>query len=224
MIGDQQDILARLKATLPIGWFADETPVLDGMLAGLAQAWSWIYGFMTYVKNQTRIATATDTWLDIIAQDFFGSNLLRFPTQSDDAFRARITQELKRERGTRAALVSALVDLTDRAPDIFEPRQPNDTGCYGGSGISSAALAYGVGGGWGSLQLPFQFFVTAYRPTGSGVAMVAGWGAPAGGYGIGQIQFASLNMVLGQVTDQDVNNTIANVLPITSIGWTRISN
>lgn len=224
MIGDQQDILARLKATLPSGWFADETPVLDGMLTGLAEAWSWAYGFLTYVKNQTRILTATDGWLDIIAQDFFGADLTRSVGQSDDAFRSRIIVKLNQERATRAGLTSALTNLTGRTPAIFEPRRPSDTGCYGSTKATGFNLAYGEAGGWGSLVLPFQFFVTAYRPIGSGVAMVAGWGAAVGAYGLGQIQYASFNMVQGQVTDQDINNAVADVLPITSIGWMQISN
>ena len=77
MTGDQQDILARLRTVLPARWFPDDAPVLDGLLNGLASGWSFAYQQLQYVKAQTRIATATDVWLDIIALDFFGGRLVR---------------------------------------------------------------------------------------------------------------------------------------------------
>jgi hypothetical protein len=208
-----------MKAVLPIRWFADSTPVLDGVLSGLASAWSWIYSLLLYVQTQTRIATATDVWLDIIASDFFGSRLQRRSGQSDDAFRLLIQGGLLAEHGTRQAIISAVRDLTGRPPAIFEPMRTSDTGGYTFGGVG-----YCVAGGWGSMALPFQCFVTAYRPTGSGIALVSGWGCPIGAYGIGAIEYASLAMVQGQVTDSDINSCIANVLPVASIAWTRIEN
>jgi len=215
--GSPDDMLARLKAVLPLHWFPDATPVLDGLLAGLASAWSWLYGLLAYVRAQTRIATATDVFLDIIAQDFFGGRLARRTGQSDTAFRQRIRIELLRERGTRAAIVSVLTDLTGRAPTIFEPARTTDTGGYG------VAVAYGAAGRWGSLLLPFQCFVTAYRPTGAGIAEVAGYGAVTGGYGAGAIEYADLAMVQGQVTDSDIYQAVAGVLPVATIAWTTIT-
>src|SRR5258708_34314097 len=103
MTGDQLDMLARLRTVLPTRWFPDQAPVLDALLSGLAAAWTWAYDQLHYVKAQTRIATASDIWLDIIALDFFGRHLVRRSGQSDAAFRARIQRELFRERGTRGA-------------------------------------------------------------------------------------------------------------------------
>jgi hypothetical protein len=74
------------------------------------------------------------------------------------------------------------------------------------------------------LALPFQCFVTAHRPLGSGIAVVSGWGASAGGYGRGAIEYASLEMVQGQVTDGDIYKAVADVLPVATIAWTRITN
>ncbi len=218
MIGDQQDMLVRLRHALPTGWFPDDAPVLTGVLSGLAAGWSWAYGLLQYVRAQTRIASASDIWLDVIAQDFFGVRLRRRVGQSDDAFRTRIRRELCRERGTRAALVGILQDLTGRQPVVFEPARTTDTGGYGNG------IAYGIAGGWGSLALPFQCFVTAFRPLGNGIATVAGWGVASGAYGIGTIEYASLEMVQGQVTDQDIYATVAEVLPAATIGWTAIAN
>jgi hypothetical protein len=141
MTGDREDMVARLRAVLPTRWFPDGSPVLDGVLNGLAAGWSWAYDQLQYVKAQTRIATATDVWLDIIANDFFGSRLVRHAGQGDKAFRGRIQRELFRERGTRGAIISVLQDLTGRAPVVFEPARPADTGGY--------ASLTGVGGGAG---------------------------------------------------------------------------
>ena len=224
MTGDSQDMLVRLRAVLPARWFPDESPVLDAVLAGLSSAWAWCYGLVQYARAQTRIATATDFWLDIVAGDFFGNALLRRSGEDDAPFRGRILGNLFQDRGTRAALVSTLTHLTGRTPVVFEPAHATDTGAYGGASGNVTGLGYGVVGGWGNLQLPFQCFVRAYRAEGSGIAVVAGWGASAGGYGIGAEQYASLSMIQGQVTDTDINQAVASVMPAATIAWLHISS
>jgi hypothetical protein len=218
MTGDSPDMLARLKAVLPSRWFADETPVLDGVLTGLASAAAWAYGLLAAVRLAARIGTATGGFLDMIALDFFGTRITRRVDQGDASFRTRIEAELLRERGTRGAVISVLQDLTGRTPVVFEPMRPADTRGWG------AALGYGAAGGWGSLLLPFQCFVTAYRAQGAGIATVAGWRAGAGGWGVGAIEYASLDMLQGQVTDADIDAAIAGVMPVAAIAWTRISD
>jgi len=218
MIGDPSDMLTRLKAVLPSRWFPDATPVLDGMLTGLASASAWSYGLLAGVRLAARIGTATGGFLDMIAADFFGPRLSRRPSQGDTAFRARIEGELLRERGTRGAVIGVLQDLTGRAPVVFEPMRPADTRAW------CVAGGYGVIGGWGSLLLPFQCFVTAYRAQGSGIATVGGWGSGAGGWGLGAIEYASLDLLQGQITDADIDAAIAGVMPVAAIAWTRISD
>jgi len=58
-------MLSRLKAVLPSRWFPDTTPVLDGMLTGLASASAASYGLLTGVRLAARIGTATGGFLDI---------------------------------------------------------------------------------------------------------------------------------------------------------------
>lgn len=222
MAPDIKDLVARLRAVLPLGWFPDETPILDNVLTGLASCWTQLFDLLAYVKAQARVVTASDVWLDLIAADFFGQHLSR-REQSDDRFRQRILAELIRERGTRYALRSVLQDLTGRDPVIFEPANPRDTGGYGGSPENGTGVAYGIAGGWGSLALPYQVFVTAYRPLAAGIATVAGWNSSAGGYGQGCIEFASVDMIAGRLTDADVNQAIASVLPTNAICWTRLA-
>lgn len=224
MIGDQQDMQVRLRTVLPARWFPDSAPILDSILSGLASGWSWLHGLLQYVRNQTRIATASDIWLDLIALDFLGSRFVRWPNEGDNAFRGRIRLELFRERGTRNAINAALQDVTGRPPTIFEPARPGDTGAYGSLAGAGGGLGYSAAGGWGSLNLPFQCLITAYRPAGSGIGTVAGWGNSAGGYGAGTIEYASLAMVQGQVTDAAIYAAVAGVLPVASIGWTSITD
>ena len=223
MIGDANDMKSRLLALLPLRWFPDATPVLTAVLSGLSDGWAWLHAMLGYVKLQTRIATATDTFLDLISQDFFGATLPRRFGETDTAFRARIERALFQPRATRPALIATLSTLTGRTPTVFEPARPADTGVWG------QFLGYGVAGGWGSLRLPFQVFVTAFRPTTTGVPNVAGWGhAPvsvaAGGWGGGRIEYGSLAMAQSQVPDADINAAIAAVVPVAVTAWTRISN
>lgn len=217
--GDQQDQFQRIKALIP-KWFSDDTPVLDALLRGFAYAKSFVYGLIVYASLQTRIKTATDGWLDMIAADFFGSSLLRKSGQSDSSFRNRIIINLFRERATRNGLVRVLTDLTGRAPVVFEPQRPLDTGSYGGP-----LIGYGVAGGYGSMMLPFQAFVTAYRPTSTGIPNVAGYGVSTGGYSrASQAEIASMNMIQGAVTDDDIYAAIFSVKPVGTTIWTRIAN
>ena len=86
------------------------------------------------------------------------------------------------------------------------------------------ALGYGAAGGWGSLALPFQCFVTAYRPTISGVPLAGGYGSGAGGFGAGALQYVSPAMVQSQVSDADILAAIASTMPVAAAAWTRIAN
>lgn len=200
-VGDQADFVGRIRGALPKRWFPaspqngpSATPVLDGVLNGLAAAWAFLYSLYTDCVTQGRIATATLVNLDIIALDFFGTRITRAVAQSDTSFRQTIQQEILRPRNTRAALIQALTDLTGQAPQVIEPANPRDTGGYGAgpvSGLGAGPFAYNTGGAYGSLSLPFQCFVTAFlsAPSAQGLSNAAAWGNPqtfnigAGGYG-----------------------------------------
>lgn len=230
--GGPVDFAARLRAVLPARWFPDtapgeksNSPVLDAVLAGIASVWAAVYALLAGAKLQTRIATATDVFLDMIARDFFGAGLQRRPTEADVNYRARILASLLPSAGTRAALIGALVRLTGRVPVVFEPRNTMDTGGYGTRGSKAwSGLAYGAAGGYGCLAEPFQCFVTAYRPHSGGVAGVAGWDTGAGGYGVGAIEYVGTDMLAGQVTDADIYSAIAAAMPAGTIAWTAISS
>lgn len=219
--GDQSDIQSRLGQLTPASWFpVGQAALRDALLQGLAAIFAFVFSLLVYVRQQTRIATATDGFLDLIAGDFFGSTLTRTLNQSDESFRSRIIINLFRERGTRNALSLVLTQLTGRAPVIFEPARPADTGAYGGP-----VIGYGVAGGYGSLQLPMQAFVTAFRPPGAGIPSIAGYGVTTAGYATpSQGEYAALSMVQSSVTDDDIYAAIDSVRPVGYVVWARISN
>jgi hypothetical protein len=210
-------MLGRLKAVLPASWFQNETPVLDALLSGLAAGLALAHSLIVYAQAQTRIDTASDGWLDLIAADFFGTTLRRRSGEMDDAYRIRIVSQLPREKATRKGLAGVLTTLTGRSPVVFEPERPADTGAWG------KALGYGAAGGWGSTLLPAQAFVTAFRPSGSGIPSVAGYGIPTAGYHTAsQAKYADMAMILGAVTDADIYAAVDASKPAGITVWTRI--
>ncbi len=219
--GDQTDIQGRLQQLLPHGWFtAGQVPLRDALLAGAAAALSFVYSLLAYVRLQTRIATASDGFLDMIAADYFGAALVRKTGQSDASFRAAIIVAMFRHRNTRFALISVLTLLTGRAPKIVEPLRPADTGGYG-----IPTSGYGAAGAYGSELLPYQAFVTAYRQAGTGVPQVAGYGVVTSGYGVRSWgEYAPISASLPAVADADIYAAIESVRPVATILWTRISS
>jgi hypothetical protein len=220
---DQQSILQRIKATLPSGWFGENTPILDSVLSSLAAGWVSLLGLLDYVTMQSRIGTAFDDWLDLAATDYFGTRIQRRLQETDGSFRHRIKMELLRDRCTRASIYDTLLELSGRPPVIFEPTNPADTGCYGTSGTTeSGCVGYCTSGGWGSLDLPFQAFVTAYRPTLPGIAMINGWGGYLGGFGVGFSSYASSNTNSSWADDSEIYETVARTAAVGSIIWMSI--
>ena len=163
--GDVADIFGRLKRYLPKRWFGsptDSTPILDAILNGIATVLSAIYSFYAYAKLQTRIATATGGFLDLISYDYFGDELPRNSGESDMSYRARIMANLLRSAATRVAISAAVNAVTSTPPTIVEPWRPYDCGAYG-----APNSGYGVAGYYGSLQCPAQAFITASFPNGN---------------------------------------------------------
>ena len=222
--GDQTDIIARLKTVLPSSWFATMAPVRDAVLAGIGWMHAQIYALIIYIRQQGRISTATDVFLDIAVQDYTGSRLTRRLQESDESFRVRLLSALLPTGATRPAMIARLTTLTGNAPTIFEPTQPMDTGAYGYGG-----LGYNAAGGYGSLALPFQAFVSVRRPVSQGVPDFPGYNgnesAPPyapGGYGIGLLAYSDIALAFDGVTDADIYQAVIAVQPAGVIAWTRI--
>lgn len=222
--GDQQNVAWRLSQLLPPSWFPDPATNKWGFLQGFAAVAAWCYGLISFAKLQTRISTATGFFLDLMAYDFFGRNYGRGIGMSDALFAIGIKHELLRVRATRAGLTQALIDLTGRAPLIFEPTRPLDTGGYG------YACGYSVAGAYGSMLMPYQALVTAFRPATSGIPAVPGYGVTStavgfnlGGYSLSG-EYADLSQIVGPVTDAQIYARIDSVKSIATIPWTHLSN
>ena len=217
MTGDQQDMQRRIVSLLPQAWFENGAPVLNSLIAGLAYTAAFIYSLIAYTALQTRILTATDGWLDLIAGDFFGSSLMRSANQSDASFRALILASLFRERATRNGMIGVLTALTGNVPTIIEPERPLDTGVYG------AMCGYGAAGAYGSTLIPYQCFVTISRPHGTGIPNVAGYGVSTGAYRTpSQSEYADLSMSTSGISDADIYAAIDATKPAGTIIWTRL--
>jgi hypothetical protein len=214
--GDSNDMLSRLKSLIPGGWFADVAPIRDAVLGGISDSLAWIYGFILYAKLQTRLATATAPFLDIASLDFFGNALPRRNGESDAAFSGRIRNEIMRERQTRSAIVTAVTNLTGRAPIIIEPANPSDTATYGNGSY------YGQSGLYGSLLLRNQVFIIAFRPLGAGIANVRGYAS--GFYGTPLSRYVDLSEIKGPVLDGDIYAVIARTVAAGVTAWVEILN
>jgi hypothetical protein len=224
MVGDLADFVSRLRGVVPKRWFGEESPNLSAVLIALATPWVWLYELLAYVGQQARIGTATDTWLDLAAVDYFGESLKRKTGEADTFYRLRIKKALLRDAATRSAVKTCILDVCESEPRIFEPANCSDTGAYGAFGSDGACsgLAYGVTGGWGSLNLPLQFFISVGRPAAPGVAMLAGYGIETGAYGSGSISYINLSQLPGQVTDDNIRSALLSALPVNVVAWLRI--
>jgi hypothetical protein len=220
--GDQSDITSRLQSYLPRGWFGDwsEAPIVGGVIAGIASAFAVIYTLIMFFWAQTRLGTSVGGWIDLWAADFFGGNLPRKSGESDATYIARIQYTIFQKKATRPAMNNVLTQLTGRAPIIFEPNRPLDTGCLGAN--SGPASFCGVAR-MGSLACPFSALITVYRPQVSGgslgaaYANAAAWSAMGAPLSHGYT--GSLSAEVTAATDADIYAAINATRPIaTNIG------
>ncbi len=189
-VGTPVDMAARLRSTLPTGWFPvspptpalSATPVLDGLLAGLGSAWSFCFDLLSLSAAQTRLKTAFGAFLDMISADFFGPSLLRKNDETDDSFRMRISAALISRRGTRQAVSDAIVAITSAVPWICEPMRAMDCGGYAGTGAAGKGGGRGYGSPglrFGSDTLPFQYLVEVQARSSFAPGMLSARQGPA---------------------------------------------
>ncbi len=215
-LGGADDIIRRVKLLLPKGWWNDSAPIRDAIIGGLSDVSAWCYSLIVYAKKQTRVASATDLWLDILSKDYFRFELPRRVNEPDEAFRTRIQKELIRERVTRKGMNDALTDLTGKTPYIFEPWNTGDAGAW-----DVGTFALDIAGGWGDTILPAQSFVNVIPP-GAGIPGAPGWDCAALGWDIGGM-WGDMNLISGTITDQDIYDTINKTRPTGAIVWTQLS-
>jgi len=210
--------LERLRRVLPHGWFSDVDPVLATILTGSASIWDVLQAQIDDTRLQARLLTANGPWLDARVGDYLPATFQRRVNELDAAFAVRAAREVLRPRATRPALQRLLTDQGAAPFRVFEPSRPADTGGYGVGGVG-----YGVAGGWGSATTPYQVFVNAHRPTGSGIPNRGGYGI-ALGYGAGGGAWSAPADHRGGVTDAELYASIARVLPAGVTAWVNISS
>lgn len=218
---DVTAMVARLDALLPKRWFpAGEAPYKDALLVGFANCFVFLKSLLDYVRLQTRIATATDGWLDLIAFDFFGTKVARSAGQSDASFRRQIIAYLLRHRNTRAAIIAAIQGLLGTTPTVIEPQRVTDTGAYD----EPSTLGYDVAGVYGDSGMPLQCFVDITIPTSLqiGPPLIVGWDVPGAGYDTGsQIEYVGPPS-LDPVEIADIYAALDAVRPVTGVIWAQI--
>jgi hypothetical protein len=200
----------RLKSLLP-RWFGDDTPVLDALLQGAAHLVSVGAALIRYATAQTRLKTAAEGWLELIAHDFLGRNLVRQVGQSDEAFRGRILASLFRERATRAGLIQLLTELTGQTPKVFEPNAAGDTAAYGMS-------HYGIGR-YGGRALTYQVWVTIHRPHEASPPLEAGFYAQ---HPYGRSRYASHRRLQSALPDHALLQAVHQLKPMGTVVWVRL--
>jgi hypothetical protein len=126
-----------------------------GRCAGGAAAvvLAFAYSLFAYAKAQTRIRTASGIWLDIVAQDFFGTRIVRAAGQNDDSFRSIILANLLRPQATRQAISDVIEALTG-----FAPRSSNRSAQWTAAPMASAMAAMGALGPMDRSPFPPKHF------------------------------------------------------------------
>lgn len=212
------DMRNRITSLLP-PWFNDCNPTLDSLINAAAQGAFFINGLYEFAKLQTRINSANDIFLDVIAYDFFGSSLNRAPGLDDDAFRKQILMNLFRERATRQAVLDIIHDTTDVDGSVFEFLNPVDTGAY-----SAPTIGYGITGGYGSIQHPYEALVYAQRKPTTGYPYISGYGVPYSGYDVAsQGEYMSDANIKQQVNDNQIFQAIESVRPLATKLWVNLT-
>lgn len=245
---DQADFAGRLLRLLPGGWFPAVAPRLMAVLQAPAVMFSLIYGMINYAKAQQRVASAGGAFLDLAAQDYFGSALPRLEYELDPAYSERIRYNLTAPRGTYSGMVSMLRQLTGNSPTIFQPNNVVQTGGWAtqsipeaGGGVFAFYDEAGESGAglWGSMALPCEIFVSIEAPltgyyTFADQGGVATEDAPAigGGYGFatqsipaaggGMLAFVDPDSVPGSITDSIIYQQIAEWMAVGYVAWTQI--
>lgn len=223
MLIDASTFAVRLRTLLPKSWFPDTAPILDAILSSFAEPWAWLSRMLCYAAKQARVATATGAWLDLAATDYLGTTLPRLSGESDSSYRHRVKQNILRGAATRSAIISAIQESAGAVVTVFEPGKCSDTGAYGSLTDSLSTAAYGLAGGWGNLNLPYQFFMSVATTAQPGNPEPIGYGISGGGYGAGSVEYCSSASIPGELTDDDIRQLILRLLPINVTAWIRFS-
>ncbi len=157
------DFYGRLVSTYPKRWAgkkafgppsasgARDAGLFYALLFSVAQyGFSYLMTIWSYVRLQTRLATATDTNLDIASTDFFGSRLPRLSGELDPVFSKRLRAKIVAPSGCYVAIRGAISEYFTQNPDaslsgfdIFDQQSdPKRAAYYGLANAQFAVIFY----------------------------------------------------------------------------------
>jgi hypothetical protein len=199
--------------------------------------------FLDYAQSQSRLQTASSEWLDLFGEDFFGPNLQRHTNEVDASYRSRLLTNVLSPKVTRCSIGCGITNLTGYPPTIIEPRNTGDCGSYASlENISWGGMAYSKAGSYGSMDLPYQFFIRCTRPLGEGIPTISGYNMSGGGYATAPQPFGFVGALFPAiygtsaysklsdldnnraVTDDDIYNQVASSVAAGVTAWTSISS
>lgn len=215
MTGDTNDIIARIQRWLPQGWFPNTAGTrIYALVSGMASVFATIYAAIVYVGLQTRIATATDGFLDLASQDFFGTYIPRLNGEMDTAFSLRIRQEVLRLRLTRTAIDTLLFQLTGQHPVITELFDSSCLSWRGPYGWRTAPL--------GSRSMPYTVFIVTTHAGVFGIDTGA-WRNVNAAWRIPTFVLTDPSMITGTgLTDDQLLDALDRIRPAGVTFWVSI--
>ena len=215
--GDQADMERRLQSVEPLGWFPSDGPVASTLRVAFGWVAAQAFSLIAFAQAQTRLATASGPFVDLFGLDFLGLSVRRNAGQTDASYKATITREIFRERNTRRGVLAAVSDLTGSPARMIELWNPLDCG-----GMDTGYLGYDIVGRWGSVNDAPQFLLATLRPIGAGIPGVGGYDNGIGGYDAGSEEWGDQSLVTGQVTNQDIYDTINGTRSAGVTAWVAI--
>lgn len=193
----------RIFGRLPAGWFPSDGPVISSIVGQVAEGASLNNDQLFYAQNQTRVSTASDMFLELIAQDYFGAfNFPRRSGETDDSYRSRILGNLLIARGTRGAMIEVLTNLTGNVPDIFEPIRDACAWDQFGWDYPKTKL--------GDYNDPYTCWITIQPPPGPGIPLAYGY--DSGSYDV-NFAYGDINLLASVVADNEIYRAVIATAP-----------
>jgi hypothetical protein len=158
----------RLVNLTPQDWTNDAAKSIGGVLyalmSGIGSQKAFLNTGVIWAFNATRIHTATDSALDTISQDYFGTTLPRQSGEADASFRNRILNNFFLPAATRPAMISRIQGLTGVTPRVMESWYAPDTCYYDCISYWDIDVQTSAPFRWGDPSLRYQGFVETVLP------------------------------------------------------------
>ena len=164
---NKEDFVYRLLENFPADWSSDEARssggVLHSLFSSVGAELEYSLDQVQFIFDATRVRTATEEALDLVAKDFFGTDVRRSTGEGDTAFRQRILAQLLAPAVTIEAIKRAIEIFTGKPAVLFEPWNLSN-GSFLDANVYLGISTPGYGGRLNDPGLRYQFFVEAKLP------------------------------------------------------------